>query len=71
MTHIETLKGIADYLGVCLRQVKKLKAEGHLDSVLMSKVKVVICADGKRRFYRVYYSLPHLLDAWQLKRGGL
>ena len=69
MTQIETLEGIANYLGISLRQVHRLKSA--LEPVLMTRVKSRVCADGKRRYYKVYYSLPNLLDAWQLKRGGL
>ena len=71
---VETLEGIAQYLGISVAQVCRLarpETKGSLSKVLLEKTRMQVCRDGKVRRFVIKYSLDNLLDEWQILRRDL
>lgn len=68
---IDGLKNIAEFLGISMSKLCRMKAAGLLDSVLLTRKQRIICANGKPKIRRIYYSRPEILRTWEHKRGGL
>lgn len=68
---IFTNKAIAEYLGISVRGFYN-KAPALRDAgVILQRTIRIRCRDGKYRNFRVNYTLPSLLRAYQVRRGGI